>query len=175
MDTKARATSAGTLAVLAVVFIIGVAWAWSSVTEPFPEKEEQAACLDTTVAAGEKVSPPQVHVNVLNASSTEGLAGETMDALVRKGFGEGSRGNTAAATGSSGAVIWTTDPTGPAAELLQTYLGDDTEIVQQATSEPGITVVVGEGFPGLQKGRKNIKADSDGTVCSPPELVAPTP
>src|SRR5689334_15920813 len=41
VDVKARTRSAVTLAVLAVVFVIGVAWAWSSVTDPFPEKADQ--------------------------------------------------------------------------------------------------------------------------------------
>jgi hypothetical protein len=173
VDVKASTRSAVTLAVLALVFVIGVAWAWSSVTEPFPEAEEQAACLDTSVAAGDRVTPGLVVVNVLNASSTEGLAGETMDALVRKGFVEGATGNAAVATGERGAVIWTDDPDGPAAELLQSYFGSDAEIVDQATAEPGITVVVGEGFPGLKSGRKGVKAEDDSFVCSPPELVAP--
>ncbi len=170
MDTNARTRSAVTLAVLAVLFVIGTVWAWSSVTEPFPEAEEQPACLDSPVAAGDRVTPGNVVVNVLNASNTDGLAGETMDALVRKGFAEGSRGNTAAETSESGAVIWTDDPDGPAAALLKSYLGPGTGIIEQATAEPGITVVVGEGFPGIKDGKKGVEAKTDTTVCSPPTL-----
>ena len=168
MDTKARARSAVTLAVLAVVFVSGVAWAWSTVTDPFPEKVEQLACTDSSFAAGDRVTPGNVLVNVYNASSTDGLAGETMDALVRKGFAEGTISNTAAATGGSGVVIWATDPDGPAAKLLRTYLGKDAEIVDQATADPGITVVVGEGFPGIKDGKHGVKAKDDAVVCSPP-------
>jgi len=171
VDAKASTRSAVTLAVLALVFVIGVAWAWSSVTEPFPEAAEQPACVDTSVAAGDRVTPGLVVVNVLNASSTEGLASETMEALVRRGFTEGATGNAAAATGEMGAVIWTDDPDGAAAKLLQSYFVS-AEIVDQATAEPGITVVVGEGFPGIKAGRKGVVAEDDGTVCSPPELVA---
>ncbi len=168
MDTKARARSAVTLAVLAVVFMIGVAWAWSTVTEPFPEKAEQAACTDSPVSAGERITPGAVLVNVLNASSTEGLAGETMDALVRKGFAEGAKGNTSATPGETGAMIWTTDTDSPAAKLLRSYFGRDTDIVEQATAEPGITVVVGASLPGIRDGKLGIKADEDTSVCSPP-------
>ena len=168
MDTKARARSAATLAILAVLFVIGVAWAWSSVTDPFPEKVEQPACTDSSFAAGDRVTPGNVLVNVYNASGPDGLAGETMDALVRKGFAEGTTSNTAAKTGDSGVVIWTNDPEGPAAKLLQTYLGKDTEIVEQATADPGITVVVGEGFPGIKDGKTGVKAKDDAVVCSPP-------
>jgi hypothetical protein len=169
VDTKARARSAVTLALLAVLFMIGVAWAWSTVTEPFPEKADQPACTDTPVDAGERITPGGVLVNVLNASTTEGLAGETMDALVRKGFAEGAKGNTSAPTGKSGAVIWTTDTGSPAAKLLRSYFGRDTEIVEQATAEPGITVVVGAGFPGISDGKRAIKAKEDTSVCSPPD------
>jgi len=170
VDTKARIRSAVTLAVLVVLFVIGTVWAWSSVTEPFPEAEEQPACLDTPVAAGDRVTPGNVVVNVLNASETEGLAGETMEALVRKGFAEGSRGNTVADTGESGVVIWTEEPDGPAAALLKSYFGRGTEIVDQATAEPGITVVVGQGFPGIKDGRQGVKVKADSSVCSPPVL-----
>jgi len=168
VDTKARTRSAATLAVLAVLFVVGAAWAWSAVTEPFPEAEKQPACTETSVAAGDRVTPGDVLVNVLNAGSTEGLAGETMDALVRKGFAEGSKGNTAADPGGGGVVIWAPDPDGPAAKLLKSYLGKGTEIVDQASAEPGITVLVSEGFPGVKDGKTGIKAKDDTTVCSPP-------
>jgi hypothetical protein len=173
MDPSARARSAITLGVLAVLFVIGAAWAWSAVTEPFPEKEDEPACIDEAVDQGDRVTPGQIVVNVFNASSTEGLAGETMDALVRKGFAEGAISNSAVDVGGSGAVIWTTDPGGPSATLLQTYLGKGTEIVDQATAEPGITVVVGEGFPGIKDGKHGVKAAADSYVCSPPDQVAP--
>ncbi len=170
MEGKARARSAVTLAVLAVLFVVGVVWAWSSVTEPFPEPEEQPACVESSFAAGDRITPGNVLVNVLNASKTEGLAGETMDALVRNGFAEGSEGNTAASTTDSRVVIWTTDPDGPAAALLKSYLGPGTKIIEQATAEPGITVVVGQGFPGVKNGKKGIKAKDDTYVCSPPAV-----
>lgn len=169
MDTQARARSAITLAVLAVVFSIGVAWAWAAVTEPFPEKEDPPICVETSYADGDRMTPGDIVVNVLNASSTEGLARETMEALVRKGFVEGSRSNTAAKTGKGSALIWTGDPDGAPAQLLKTYFGPGAEVMQQSTTAPGISVIVGEGFPGIQDGKKSIKAKDDGTVCSPPD------
>ena len=191
MDTKARTRSAVTLAVLAVLFVIGVAWAWSTVTEPFPEKEEQPACIDSSVAAGDRITPGNVLVNVFNASSTDGLAGETMDALVRKGFAEGTTSDTAAETGESGAVIWTSDPDGPAAKLLQVLPRHATpRSSTRRPRSPGITVVVGEGFPGIKDGKNGVKA-KDGRrrlqparcltarsrapspQCRPPDQVAP--
>jgi hypothetical protein len=168
VDVKARTRSAVTLAILAVIFVIGVAWAWSTVTDPFPEKKEQPACTDSSFSAGDRITPGNVLVNVFNASGTDGLARETMDALVRKGFAEGAISNTAADTGESGVLIWTSDPDGPGAELLKTYFGKNSQVVDQATADPGITVVVGEGFPGLKKGKTGVEADDDVVVCTPP-------
>jgi hypothetical protein len=168
VDIKARTRSALTLAVLAVIFVIGVAWAWSSVTEPFPEKAEQAACTESTFAAGDRITPGNVLVNVFNAGGTDGLAGETMDALVRRGFAEGTITNTTAKTGASGVVIWTTDRRGPAIKLLRTYFGQDVKVVDQATAEPGVTIVVGKGFPGIKNGKNGVKTKGEAVVCSPP-------
>ncbi|WP_278258461.1 hypothetical protein [Nocardioides convexus] len=78
-DVKESSRSAITLVVLAVVFLAAIAWGWSRVTSPFPEKVEAAPCTDTLVAAGDEVAPPQVMVTVLNAGGANGLAGKTMD------------------------------------------------------------------------------------------------
>jgi hypothetical protein len=168
---KAHTRSALTLVVLAVVFVIGVAWAWNAVTQPFPEPEDAPPCDKTRVAAGDKVVPEDVLVSVLNASKRNGLAGETMDDLLGKGFGEGTRDNVAAHTGRGGAVVWTDDPENPAAELVRSYLGKKARIVEQTSSEPGIVVVVGDAFPGVVKGRKSVTAQEDTYVCVPPEPI----
>lgn len=169
MDIRAHTRSAATLGVLALVFLVGVAWAWSAVTEPFPEPEETPACVETAVAAGERVQPDDVLVNVYNASGTSGLARDTMDALIGKGFAEGVRGNLTADTGRGGAVIWTSDPDSPGVALVRSYLGRNARVIEQTTAEPGVTVVVGDDFPGVGAGRKQLKAAEDGYVCTPPE------
>ena len=173
MDIKAQTRSAATLAVLAAVFVAGVAWAWSSVTEPFPEPQETPPCYETLVAKGDRVRPGDVLVNVRNAGKTDGLARDTMDALIGKGFGEGIRGNATADTGRGGAVVWASDPKGPAAQLVRSYLGDDVRIIEPVTPDPGITVVVGDRFPGVADGRRAIKAAQESYVCMPPDPAAP--
>jgi hypothetical protein len=108
-------------------------------------------------------------VSVLNASRTEGLARDTMDALIGKGFGEGNRGNASMDTGDAGALVLTEDVGSPAAELVRSYLGKDARIVEESSAEPGITVVVGDDFPGVVKGRRSVKAREDTYVCTPPD------
>jgi hypothetical protein len=168
LDVKDGNRSAMTLAVLAVVFLASVAWAWSTVTDPFPEKIEPAPCTDTLIAAGEDVAPPQVMVTVLNAGGSNGLAGQTMNRLTAFGFSQGATGNAPANTGPVSAQVWASDPGDPAAILLASYLGDDVDIVDQPSGYPGVTIVVGKRFDKVRKGRPTVTAQKDSYVCTPP-------
>lgn len=168
LDLKKGGRSAITLAVLAVLFLAGTAWAWSQVTEPFPEKVEAAPCTDTLVSKGDELAPPQVMVSVLNASGSSGLAGNTMDKLVGFGFGEGQTSNAPNGTNTRTAEVWAADPGDPAALLLASYLGRDVKIVDQPSGYPGITIVVGKQFKGVKKGKAKLTAQVDSYVCTPP-------
>lgn len=170
-NLEAHARTAATLAVLALVFLGGVAWAWSAVTEPFPDLPEVAPCVDTPVAAGDVIKPDQVLVSVMNAGALDGLARETMDDLVRHGFAQGDRANAPTEDDLAPVEVWTSDPESPAALLVASYLGDDAEILDKPSSEPGITVVVSDDFPGVVKGDKEIEAATDTSICSPPSQV----
>lgn len=162
-----------TLAVLAVIFLAGITWAWSRVTEPFPEKVEAAPCTDTLIREGEDVAPPQVMVTVLNAGGANGLASKTMDQLVGFGFGEGDTGNGPANSGPVSAQVWAKDPGDPAAILLASYLGTDVDIVDQGSGYPGVTIVVGKRFKGAVEGRETVTSQTDSYVCTPPLSSTP--
>ena len=165
MDMTRTARSAATLLVLAVIFVAGLAWAWGKVTEPFPDKASDPACNDTLFSAGDKIVPGDVLVSVLNAGDTSGLAGDTMNHLVRMGFGKGEVGDTSHIRVP--AQVWASDPSGPAARLVASYLGKRVPIVDQDSSQPGITVVVNDDFTGVVKGAADEAVDDDTYVCSP--------
>ena len=167
MDMTASARSGATLAVLALIFVGGLAWAWSNVTAPFPKDESDPACTDTVFSAGDQLRPGDVLVSVLNASDRDGLAAETMNRLARAGFGRGELGNAPTIHGSA-AQIWTSEPDGAVARLVASYLGDDVKMVDQASSAPGLVVLVGDEFPGVVKGVRHEAVEADTTVCSPP-------
>ncbi|HWJ81709.1 MAG TPA: LytR C-terminal domain-containing protein [Nocardioides sp.] len=168
MDMTASARSAATLVVLAVVFAGGVAWAWGKVTEPFPEHQSDPACNDTLFTAGEQLTPDDVLVSVLNASDEDGLASETMNRLVKAGFGRGGLGNAPRIHGRAPVQVWTSEPDGAVARLVASYLGDNVRTVDQESSEPGVTVVVRDDFPGVVRGVRRVAVEDDITVCSPP-------
>jgi hypothetical protein len=166
MDMTATARSAATLVVLGLIFVGGLTWAWSQVTEPFPEAAETPDCTDTMLSPGDEVVPSDVLVSVLNASDRDGLASETMGRLKKFGFGVGDLGNASAI--KDGAQIWTSDPDSPVTKMLRSYLGKDVKVVDQASTAPGVTVVVGDKFPGVSKGIRRQTVSTEVTVCSPP-------
>lgn len=155
-----------TLAVLAVLLIAAAVWGWRATTESLPAKVDRPVCVDTDVAAGDRVYPQQVTVSVYNASDRSGLAGRTMRDLEDAGFAQGQAGN-AERTRVSRAVIWTTEPNSPAVALLVSYLGE-VDVERRDGLGPGITVVVGDRFGRLADGSPYVEATEATTICSPP-------
>lgn len=173
LDVRQAGRSATTLAVLAVVFLAGLTWAWSRVTEPFPERAEPSPCTSTLVRAGEDVAPPQILVTVLNAGGSNGLASQTMDKLAGFGFVQGNTGNAPTDTGAVSAQVWAEDPDDPAARLLASYLGKNVDVVDQPSEYPGVTIVVGKQFKGVRKGHPTVTAKADTYICTPPLSTVP--
>lgn len=162
-----RLRSAATLLVLGVVMLVGVAWAWSAVSKPFPERDTAETCTSKVFAKGDKIYPDQVTVSVLNAGTREGLADRTMTDLVTGGLDRGEVNNAPDDTAVTGVQIWADDTGNPAVKLVKSYLGKNAKIVQHESPLPGVNVVVGDDFPGVVTGRKAIQARESATVCSP--------
>jgi len=164
---QTRIRSAATLAGLLVLLLGGVAWAWSAVSEPFPEREKAATCTTTVVAQGEKVYPDQVTVSVINGGTSDGLADRTLTELALAGLDRGELGNAPDAEVNV-AQIWAEDVDNPAVRLVLSFLGDGAKVVRRDAPLPGVNVVVGEDFPGVGEGRKFAPAREEATICSPP-------
>lgn len=165
-DLTARTRTGITLCLLAVVVGAGLLWGWSQVTEPLPAPLETAPCSNRAVQAGDTVTPSQVMVSVLNAGGRNRLAGDTMNDLTSRGFAAGELGNAPANAATTGAVIWAA-PDDIGALLVATHLGGDVDIVDQPSSRPGVTVLVGQEFGGVRNGEESITAADDGWVCVP--------
>ncbi|MBM9458618.1 LytR C-terminal domain-containing protein [Nocardioides sp. zg-536] len=172
-NVREGSRSAMTLAVLAVIFLASVVWGWSNATQPLPERVKAAACTETLIKKGDKVAPPQVRVNVLNAGGPNGLASKTRAKLADAGFVTGSAGNAPVGTRAGTAQIWSDDPANPAVQLLASYLGKKVKVVDQPSGYAGITIVVGKRFKGVTKGKAAVRADKDSFVCTPPLSSVP--
>jgi len=166
-----RARSLATLAALALLLLLGVSWGWKQVSRPFPQKAETPICLDSVLDDGDTLRPAGMTVNVLNASGRNGLAGTTLDDLSEHGFGEGSTGDAPSGTRVSGAQIWSNDPESAAVRLLRSHLGGQVAVVDAIAAAPGLTVVLGEDFPGVRKGKNQVNVRATTTVCVPTAIT----
>ena len=167
MNLLPSAKSAVTLAVLALLLILGVTWGFSQVSEPFPGKVDPPICVDTSFPAGERIYPQDVTVSVLNASKREGLAGRTMAEFTTDGFDEGQTLNAPDKTRVTRVEVWTTDGDNPAVLLVRSRLGQAEVIEKPDPGAAGIVVVVGDDFEETFEGRPSIAADEDIVVCGP--------
>ncbi len=146
--------TAVTLAVLCVLLVVAGIWGWKAATKPLPGKVDSPICVNTSVAAGDKVFPEQVTVSVYNAGEREGLAGRTMQLLTDAGFAEGNSGN--APDGKvTGVAIWTDEPDNPAVLLVASRLGPDVEIERPQ----------GRGCRRHGRRRRRLHRPRQGTAC----------
>jgi len=171
MGLEPRLRSAITLGVLCLMLLLGLVWGVNALTRPLPSltttPEPTGPCSEVEVAKGEKVYRDQVTVSVFNASSREGLAGDTLEKLVARGFGAGETGNAPSGTRVAAAQIWTDDPENPAVRLVASHFGSDVKVVRHTGLGVGVTVVVGNDLSDLRKGHPYATAQGDTTVCRP--------
>src|SRR3954453_3581350 len=159
---NARLRTLVTLAFLAVLLLGGVAWGWAQVTEPFPGKVAASLCVDTSYAAGQELFIQDVTVSVLNASSREGLASRTLADLEDAGFAGGQADNAPEGTEvTAPAEIWVSDPDNPGAKLLRRWIGKVPIRSDVSSTEPGVTLVVGDAFPELADGPASLVLNTD--------------
>lgn len=157
-----------TLSALVALIIVGAMWGWASFTEPFPERAGPKACTDTTIAAGDSLTPEKVLVDVYNASDRVGLAGRTADELRSAGFVVGRTSDAPDGTTVKVAEIWTPDPQGPEAKLLRSYLGKRAKIRNAEPLDAGTSLLLGQKFKQVTKGKKSLELAEDTVVCVPP-------
>jgi LytR cell envelope-related transcriptional attenuator len=158
------------LAGLALLVVIGALWGWSAMTQPFPGKTTPPKCVATIVQEGEKVFPRRVTVSVFNASSRDGLAGRTMAEFIDAGFAEGTTGNAPRAAKVVRAAIWAPRPAGPDVRLVASRLGPATRVVRRDGPGVGVTVLVGNRYDRLVRGRPSVRSAQETEICSPPVL-----
>ena len=162
------AKSTVTLGVLTVLLVLVGLWGWNAATDPLPGKSDPPKCVSTDVAAGDRVFPQQVTVSVYNASDRNGLAGRTMDVFVDAGFNKGDTANAPRNAQVTTSAIWTATPTSPDVLLVASRLGRSVEVVRRDGLGVGVTVIVGDEFEDLVKGKKAVIAEEDADICSPP-------
>jgi hypothetical protein len=89
-----------------------------------------------------------------------------MELLKGKGFVEGNSGNAPKAKVAT-VAIWTTEPEDPDVQLVASYLGKGVDVARRQGPGLGVTIVVGDRFTTLAKGRLSVLAEDDAEICSP--------
>lgn len=160
-----------TMAVLAVLCLVGAFIGLRALTQPFPEaplsSDGTDTCTTIEVRQGERIGASDVLVSVFNASSENGLARNTLVQLSERGFGSGTEDNIEADV--EYAEVWAEREDDPAALLVARQFGPRVPIRtgQDTTIGEGVIVVVGERFDQLRKAPKFVEAAYDTEVCAP--------
>jgi len=168
--TVRRLTTAVTLlALMLVVFAMGY-YGFKAFTSPLPDRPSgEETCSDVEKEVQGFVKRSEVQVSVFNAGTREGLAGATLEKVEEAGFRAGNAGNAPRSAKVRQVVVWTTEEDDSAARLVALAFGPRTPVrVTQADLGPGVDVIVGNGFRGLNpKAPKRIRLAAPVETCIP--------
>ncbi len=168
-----------TMLVLVAILVFGVVIGVRSLFAPLPGSDEPAAeqspsCVPTSVKKGQRVASRQVTVSVFNGGTRSGLAGDTMRALVKRGFKRGQVGNAPEEVTVKVAQVWTTQRNDATARLVARQFGRSIKVrITDTDLGPGVDVVVGNDLGKLAKAKRTIVAKRSSSVCLPPPSTAP--
>jgi hypothetical protein len=171
---RRQITSAVTMLVLIGILVLGAVWGWRSLFAELPETEASAGdepaenCTTELVDAGEKLRSRQVRVSVFNAGTRAGLAGQTLDALIDRGFLAGQIGNAPSDLDVRRVQVWSTVEDDPAARLVARQFGKKVKVrYSDEDLGTGVDVIVGDRFNGLKKAPRAIAVKTSREVCVP--------
>jgi hypothetical protein len=177
-----RLLTAFTMMTLTGLLVAGAVWGWNSLFAALPStdfsslaQQPTPTCRTEHVKAGSKVRAHQVRVSVFNAGSRSGLAGDTLDALMQRGFIGGELGNAPSGLRVSRVQVWTTTRgTDPAARLVARQFGRAVPVRHMHKNlGTGIDVVVGNGFRHLVKAPRAQRVAKPQKYCVPGATSAP--
>lgn len=172
-------TSAVTMLVLIGLLVVAAVWGWRSLFAALPDdglaaEEPAPTCTTELVDAGERIRSDQVRVSVFNAGSRSGLAGQTLDALVERGFLPGDIGNAPDDLEVRRVQVWSTVEGDPRARLVARQFGTSVKVrFSDEDLGPGVDVVVGDRFRTLAKAPRGLKVRSAQEICVPVESSEP--
>jgi hypothetical protein len=168
-------TSAVTMIVLIGMLVAGAVWGWNSLFAPLPEEvttavEPEQTCDTQVVRAGKRVRADQIRVSVFNAGSRSGLAGQTLDALVDRGFLPGDVGNAPDDRTVRKVQVWSTVENDPRARLVARQFGKKVKVrLWDEDLGAGVNVIVGDRHRNLVKAPRHMRVEKKQEFCVPVE------
>jgi hypothetical protein len=166
-------TTAVTMLVLVGILVTAAVWGWRSLTAELPDApvvaaEPDPSCTPALIERGERIRARQVRVSVFNSGTEAGLAGETMDALVDRGFQAGETANAPSEIDVRRVQVWTTERDDLRARLVARQFGKQARVrVTDEDLGPGVDVVVGNQIRRLVKAPRSLRVRQPEEVCVP--------
>jgi hypothetical protein len=153
--TRRSLTTGASLVVGVILVCLMAVWGYRAMTAPIPSDSAGSAATGPTCKPDDQkvrkyVRRGDVTVSVYNSGKTAGRAQATMDLLERAGFKVGAVGNAPDGIAADRAVVYTTQPDDPGAELVARALGKSTQVVHSDEQlGPGVDVIIGDKFKRL--------------------------
>jgi hypothetical protein len=170
-------TTAVTLLVLVAILVLGVVVGARELFAPLPGSEGSAdeptaaaspSCDPESVQPGSRLTSRQVTVNVYNAGSRAGLAGQTLDTLTSRGFRAGAAGNADARVRR--VQVWIVEGEEAAGRLVARNFGPRVPVRTVKAAKDlaeGVDVVVGNRLAPLARPVRAVRVKTDQQVCTP--------
>lgn len=166
-------TTAVTMVVLIGILVLGLYVGFRELFAPLPGVEEPAAepsptCETREVQPGQRLRTRQVPVNVFNGGNRDGLAGQTLETLSRRGFRGGEVGNAPNDNTVKRVQVWIVAGEEAAGRLVARNFGPKVPVVTVESDDDlaeGIDVVVGNGLRRVGPPVRSIRIRDDSEVC----------
>jgi len=168
---RREVTTALTMLALTGILVVGAVWGWRSLFAEVPgggltTAEPGPSCSTEQVKAGGKIRAKQIRVSVFNGGTRTGLAGDTLDALMERGFIGGDLGNAPSDVKVRGVQVWSTIENDPTARLVALQFGKDVEVrFSDEDLGPGVDVIVGDRYRSLAPAPTSIRVQDPIEFC----------
>lgn len=175
---RRQITAAVTMLVLIGLLVLGAVWGWRALFAEVPGDATaltpSPTCVSEAIAAGEKIRADQVRVSVFNGGTRSGLAGETLDALMDRGFLAGDTANAPSDVDVARVEVWSTVEKDPRAQLVARQFGKNVKVrFSDEDLGPGIDVIVGDRFDRLARAPRALAVGKAQEICVPIESSEP--
>ncbi len=162
-----------TLLVLLGVLLGAAFYGWHSVITPATEDDPPAGAVEPACdevnkfQKGQRIRSRNIIVNIYNAGLIGGLASETLALLHSRGFRSGVSDNAPDDITTSNVTIYADSKRSPPVQLVASQFKGVVRVVAGEDLGPGIDVIVGDGFEGVnRKAKRSLRLHRDVSTCA---------
>jgi hypothetical protein len=163
-----------TLLVLLALLLGGALYGWQTIISPATEdnttthqKPPDKCDKVQNFHRGQVIRAHDIVVNVYNAGSVANLAEQTLGDLEQRGFQSGVFDNAPSQVSATNVTILTAGKVTPQVRLVAKQFKGVVRYSRAAAIDPGIDVVVGDNFKGIDsQAKKKLRLKQDVSTCT---------